>query len=1050
MTTERPIDASASRLGQTVPAEAFSQEGLRRHLASTVVAGPTGSDPALALVGESLVHRLRPETPDSEPRRFEIGSLLGAGATGAVFSVVDRDLKREIAVKLLESDGAERSTDIDHFISEAQITASLEHPNVLPVHDISVTARGQVYFSMKRIEGESLGSAIALSTSTQRAPRIASFNALVGIVISIGHAIAFAHHRGIVHQDIKPDNIMLGDFGEILLVDWGSATRVGDPAAQLYGTPLYMSPEQARLERSDPLSDVYCLGATLFHALTLRCPTWSDDPDEFWVKKRAGVIDPPTAAERAALPAPLIDIALKALASDPKSRYPSVDALIEDLQRYQSGLAVSAHRDSVGERWARWYRNHRRALWAGTLIGAVIVTLVGLLYGERLKEIATWGEPVFAETFDDDRWQGEWRVLDGTFERRDGRMASTARGGAFAVLTRKFWGDTAVEYDGQILPGSNPCDISMIWMTDLDPANLDGTVMDRLTTYRVQVGMIDNSYSAITYGERVHLAYSDFRPQVGVTYRIRIEIVDNRLTLLVDGTRICEYVDPFPVTGGYIGLYGYYPGKAFDNVRVYSRGIPEKVAATAIGDSYMQNRLYAKAEEQYAKVAATHGGSEISNEALYKQGLARYRQGQHDEAFALWARLGTSHFAQTAGLHRLDRLFAEDRHEALLSAMERLYQNSRADTRVRITLQWSDYTRRLTARSLVGNLVESLTDYLAVRDRAFPHENTTDRSAAEALSVLGRFQEVLDRFPNQVAACANALAFLGREEEVLERFSRKFVHCEAALLSMGRMAELERQYPDDHYAQRKIARGEVEWAYAQHPGNEDAMIRAGRSDLLLSLPKPATRWHRHRALIFLGRTGELSEAEQQGDVRVLMAQGRGVEAHARYGSSFHHGMWPRHLLGLEDWMKGDRASAERHFGVPPGWEFHQSEFFMAHYVMVPFLRQLDGDRDAMARACAQFDRERRYVYQQQPWHCAQLLMGRMTEEQFLAQEYRIYAPANLQFCRAILFETAGRHAAALESYRSYLAFPAYLRSDTVDPVLERFVAWRMAECAKNP
>ncbi|MBA3708175.1 MAG: serine/threonine protein kinase, partial [Planctomycetes bacterium] len=386
------------KLGQTVASDQFSAEAFHTSSAETAAAVQPASDAAPVLSGPSLIDRLharaQPGVAAAE-ERFQVRNLLGTGATARVYAVVDRDLKREVAVKILDQSDPQ---DIDHFLEEAQIAASLEHPNVLPVHDIDVNASGQVYFTMKRIEGQSLGGELASSSRDERSPRIRSFNAVVSIFIGVAHAVAFAHHRGIVHQDIKPDNIMLGGFGEILLVDWGSATRLDDAAPRLYGTPLYMSPEQARMERADRLSDIYCLGSTLFHALTLRFPTWSDDAEEFWRKKRSGTIDAPTAAERAAIPAPLLAIALKAIEPAAASRYATIESFIEDLAHYQAGLAVSAHRDTLRERWARWYRMHRRGLWGGLAVGVVIVALVALLYGERLKEIATWGEPVVEQT----------------------------------------------------------------------------------------------------------------------------------------------------------------------------------------------------------------------------------------------------------------------------------------------------------------------------------------------------------------------------------------------------------------------------------------------------------------------------------------------------------------------------------------------------------------------------------------------------------------------------------------------------------------------------
>ncbi len=296
-----------------MPQDAFSPEGLREHLSrvrvmeevqrppdSPAVDTPMLAHPSLAT---RLSHLGLAGDGPSESR-FVVEGVLGQGATARVYAVLDRNLARAVAVKFL-GDGERRSSvdDIASFIKEAQITASLEHPNVLPVHELDVNETGQVYFSTKRIEGRSLGALIEQSAVGRRAAAIADFNAVVNIFVGVCQALAYAHTNRIVHQDVKPDNIMVGNFGEVLLVDWGSAARMqAGERPRLYGTPLYMSPEQARGEGVDERSDVYCLGATLFHTLVLRHPTWCDNVDEFWRMKRAGILRRPDAAEQAAVP----------------------------------------------------------------------------------------------------------------------------------------------------------------------------------------------------------------------------------------------------------------------------------------------------------------------------------------------------------------------------------------------------------------------------------------------------------------------------------------------------------------------------------------------------------------------------------------------------------------------------------------------------------------------------------------------------------------------------------------------------------------------------
>ncbi len=326
--------------------------------------------------------------------------MLGMGGSGMVYDLFDHNLARPIAVKVLNTDQDDAAEHIASFIDEARLTARLDQPNVLPIYEIAVTDGGQPFFTMKQVDGRTLGDALKDAEQGLPAPLIDDSNKIVSILISVCQAVSYAHHLGIVHQDIKPDNIMLGRFGEVLLLDWGSATVLdGSGRYALYATPLYMSPEQARREAPSLASDIYCLGATLFHVLTLRLPTWSDEPERFWAMKRAGEVRAPTAAELRRIPAPLLAIAMKAISPPVQGRYASVVELLDDLKRYQAGLAVSAYRDSAARALMRLYRQYRWQIWS---ICACLVVLAGsglLLLREWQKQQASW-HLVLDEEFD--------------------------------------------------------------------------------------------------------------------------------------------------------------------------------------------------------------------------------------------------------------------------------------------------------------------------------------------------------------------------------------------------------------------------------------------------------------------------------------------------------------------------------------------------------------------------------------------------------------------------------------------------------------------------
>ncbi len=988
--------------------------------------------------------------------RFEVRELLGAGASGQVYAVYDRDLRRTVAVKFMTGATVPAPDGFADFLDEAQITAALQHPNIPPIHEVDVDARGRLFFMMKRIEGHSLGQELADAASGRRSLRIASTNAVVGIAIGAGNALAFAHHHGIAHQDVKPDNLMLGDFGEILLADWGSAVRVGSGRVQIYGTPLYMSPEQARLEPVDPRSDIYGLGATLFHALLLRPPMWVEDEDEFWRRKRAGVLDPLTPAERARVPAALLAIAMRAMAARAGDRYQTVELMVDDLKRFQGGLAVTAHRESISARLRRIVRRHGRTIGLTASVGAVIMTLLGVIYGERLKEVATWGSPVLVEDFAGDAWRGRWKVQDGAFTTDGGWLVSTASLGSRLCLQRQLTGDTAVEFDAEIKAGTAPCDISLIWQHDPFFAP-DGSVPRDPATgfFKLQVGAYNGTYTGILDGTEHILAFNAFRPQVGVRYHLRFEKVGARLAIIVDGRELCHYVDPLPFTSGYVGLYGWYRGKGFRDVRVYALGIPQKVPATAIGDALLQDRLYAQAAQQYRRVREGHPGSALGEEARYKEGLSLLRQGDAAGAEACWAPLaGTAH-EELVAIQRIDQLGAAGGHAAMLDAIRALYPRASGEGRAFIAMQWARRADLLDPDGLerFGERYERLHDEVLAREPA------ADRAAANLLLRRNRFDELLLRYPQQDVPVVNALTCLGRYEEIITRFPHMIPWCEAALFEVGRSAEIDTApfNGDDlppPYWDGLIARGHLDEVRARAPRYVGGLLAAGRFDEAIAnarIPEEAMM-----ARILSGRATEVPPDERH-HLEVLMATEQDQLAYDLHHDDHAMRMWPRHLMGLEAFKRGDQARAWELFatGDRPVHMEHANQFWLScfrdygfdlhHYLVLPFLHELAGEEGALARCCAETAKDVRWAFQQKPWHRAGWMLGTLSDAQFLAQPHCVFAPADLVFCKAIRADLAHDRAEAVTAWKEWLAIPLFKRGYMADPVPKRLAEWRIGE-----
>ncbi|HJT75692.1 MAG TPA: protein kinase, partial [Gemmataceae bacterium] len=338
--------------------------------------------------------------------RFRILRPHARGGLGQVSVALDQELGREVALKEIQEKHADHPESRSRFLLEAEITGGLEHPGIVPVYALGTYGDGRPYYAMRFIRGDSLKEAVAHFHQADGKPRdpgdrALALRQLLGRFVDVCNALAYAHARGVLHRDLKPGNIMLGEYGETLVVDWGLAKPLGQPGADrekslgpllppsasgttltqmgsAVGTPQYMSPEQSegRLDELGPQSDVYSLGATLYTVLTGKPPVEGADVGEIMRKVQRGAIVPPRQFERGVPPA-LDAICLKAMALRPADRYPTARALAEDVEHWLADEPVSAYRDPWAARAARWARRHRQ-LVAG-VSGLVLTALVALL-----------------------------------------------------------------------------------------------------------------------------------------------------------------------------------------------------------------------------------------------------------------------------------------------------------------------------------------------------------------------------------------------------------------------------------------------------------------------------------------------------------------------------------------------------------------------------------------------------------------------------------------------------------------------------------------------
>jgi serine/threonine protein kinase len=281
---------------------------------------------------DSAVSRLRAamREPDLSRTKYQLAGVAGTGGMGTVWVVEDTELHRKVALKVLDvpDSGIEA-----RLRREAQVLARLEHPGIVPVHEVGALPDGRAFYTMKWVQGERLDRVVA---------RPIPLSERLRLFLRVAEAVAFAHAHGVLHRDLKPENVMVGAFGEVLVMDWGLAKVLGEDGGPVHrtgesavlGTPGFMSPEQRTGDSAtvDGRTDVYSLGALLQ-----------------WM------------ARGGAMP-PLQAICAKALATRPEDRYSDVAALAADVTRYFDGAAVSAYSESILRRILRIARRHRIAL----------------------------------------------------------------------------------------------------------------------------------------------------------------------------------------------------------------------------------------------------------------------------------------------------------------------------------------------------------------------------------------------------------------------------------------------------------------------------------------------------------------------------------------------------------------------------------------------------------------------------------------------------------------------------------------------------------------
>lgn len=346
-------------------------------------------------------------------QRYAVGAVVARGGMGAILQAEDQTIHRSVAMKvMLKNRGP---GEVRRFVEEGQITGQLEHPNIVPVYELGVDEQDQPFYTMKFVRGTSLRKVLEGLEHLPETAKKYPLGALLTIFQKVCDALAFAHAKGVIHRDLKPDNIMLGEYGEALVMDWGLAKVLNAPLQQegavfserqtaeagltqfgtVVGTPQYMAPEQAHgwTDQLDARTDIYALGGILYHIVTLQPPVVAgpEEGETVLDRVRSGEIAVPRLRlgkkrlphlPEGRVPAALGAVAMKALALKPADRYATVQELQAEIAAYQNGFATQAEQAGLGRQLVLLIKRHQ-------VLAACAALVLLLTAGFMVKVIAS-------------------------------------------------------------------------------------------------------------------------------------------------------------------------------------------------------------------------------------------------------------------------------------------------------------------------------------------------------------------------------------------------------------------------------------------------------------------------------------------------------------------------------------------------------------------------------------------------------------------------------------------------------------------------------------
>lgn len=952
--------------------------------------------------------------PPGLPARFQEVTAIGPDA----WTARESDGGRRVRILRIPASAGEGATGAP----AARIRVRIPHaPEILafgPLQD------GSVWTAERDYEGLSLADLRARTEDVGEGMRSLWLDA----VQHAAEAVVAAHRAGIIHGALSPDRLLLDERDYATIIGWEHARLIGSTETASADGP-WQPPEQGPGATADPRWDIHALGAILHLVLFGKPPL-----------RRAGArgsLDIPDSSTRIRVADDLATLAFMAVQADPADRTGSAEAFLDQLIRARSNpIAITTEVPAAAP-------PRRRGL-------TTLAVLATLIVGWWTLGQVSWPPAetvVLSEDFADDAWTGRWRGIRGGFQRDQGALVSNGRTDSVLILNRRIHPPVSISCTAMIRPGAPVGDLTFLWC-ETDPFVSD--TIYRTNAYLAQTGAYDNTFAGISGSAgRLQLARRDFILESGRSYRLSLQIEDDRMRLIVDGEVIADHVSQVPFGAGWIGLLAYYPGKVFDDI-IITQKKPGRGDALAIGDALLTRGHHEEAAEEYASVAQRSEDPALADIARYRQGVALAAAGRHAEAVTTWGQIATEPWKDLGTIYSQRRWIAIGDHATVAAGLRR-------------SGRWEDSRLRDAGRAVWGEALRALGSLpersgieaaLAVRESCLAPDPASAWAAAEAAWKVGLYQEALDLGAGDRRAVAWSLLALGRAEEVLARFPEQVQASARACLMLDRFDEIFRSYPQVVWAVREagLATGRVDGAAAQLLHEDSGELHRLRL-ILGGAPAEAgdaalPPQHRLVAALLMDDLATVADLSQ--DRPCLEADM--LREGASIGLERSRSTGPTRAMAVICRLLEEPGEDEARalWNEIDGWGANAtfSDLWFARAVVLPWLR-LGSDvppSDLIGRLPA--------LPGTRAGRLHDFLRRRIDTDAYLDQPAALEAKGYLPLALAIRAEIEGDRNAALASYRAYLATPPWQRpqhgSWDRELISEWFARWRLRSLGDQP